>query len=212
MNKIVAFAFLFIFHFPIISSQANQNLKEGDLFFQDLDCGSFCDAIEAVTEGKNGLDYSHVGILYKNDGKWMIAEAGGKGVVWTSLDSFKIRSLDSKGKPKILHARLKKSYQKFIPKSKEWVISKMGKTYDDVFDLNNDQYYCSELVYWSFYHASGGNLEFKIPGMTFKDPKTQDYFPIWVNYFKELGIPIPEGKPGLNPGGLSKDERLEIIQ
>ncbi|MHC4724324.1 MAG: hypothetical protein ACYS9V_08765 [Planctomycetota bacterium] len=37
--------------------------KEGDLLFQDLDCGPLCDAIEKVTTGYQGSNFSHVGIL-----------------------------------------------------------------------------------------------------------------------------------------------------
>ena len=35
-------------------------LTNGDLLFQDLDCGPFCDAIEKVTEGYRGAQLSHV--------------------------------------------------------------------------------------------------------------------------------------------------------
>jgi len=38
--------------------------------------------------------------------------------------------------------------------------------------------------------------------MTFKDPETNDYFPAWVEYFNKMNVPIPENKPGLNPGSM----------
>ena len=47
--------------------------------------------------------------------------------------------------------------------------------------------------------------------MTFKDPETDSIFPIWKNYFKELNVPIPEGKDGLNPGGMSTSKYIDII-
>ena len=38
-------------------------LQEGDLLFQDGDCGDFCAAIEAVTDGVNDWEFSHVGLV-----------------------------------------------------------------------------------------------------------------------------------------------------
>jgi hypothetical protein len=47
--------------------------------------------------------------------------------------------------------------------------------------------------------------------MTFKSPKTEEYFEVWVDYYKKLNIEIPEGKPGCNPGGISTSDKLKII-
>ena len=34
---------------------------------------------------------------------------------------------------------------------------------------------------------------------------------IWIDYFNELNIPIPENEPGINPGGISKSKKINII-
>ena len=47
--------------------------------------------------------------------------------------------------------------------------------------------------------------------MTYKDPDTDSLFPIWEEYFAELKVPVPEGEPGLNPGGMSTSEYLDIV-
>jgi hypothetical protein len=44
--------------------------------------------------------------------------------------------------------------------------------------------------------------------MTFVDPKTKTYYPVWVDYYSQLKCPIPEGKPGLNPGSISRSDKL----
>src|SRR5690606_33541630 len=46
---------------------------------------------------------------------------------------------------------------------------------------------------------------------TFNDPDTGQPFPAWVEYYRDLGIPIPEGEPGLNPGGMSRSPHLDIV-
>ena len=47
--------------------------------------------------------------------------------------------------------------------------------------------------------------------MTFVDPDTDQTFGIWTDYYKELKQDIPEGKPGLNPGGISRSEYINIV-
>ena len=87
----------------------------------------------------------------------------------------------------------------------------LGKPYDYAFLLNNDQYYCSELLYESFKVANHGKPVFELEPMTFVDPKTKTYYPVWVDYYHALHIRIPEGKPGLNPGSISRSEKLELL-
>ncbi len=208
--------YLFICLFlPLISIHAQSfQLQEGDLLFQDLDCGSFCEAIEKVTIGFGGADMSHVAMVVKvtNNGIELI-EANGHGVVITALDSFLLRSLDSHGHPKVMVGRLQERYQNLIPQAILYAHSKLGASYDDVFDIHNDQYYCSELIYEAFKETrtKDGDDLFQLSPMTYIDPDTQKTFEIWKRYFKNLDIAIPEGEPGLNPGSMSRSEAIEMV-
>jgi hypothetical protein len=203
-----------LFLLLIVSSVAHSQLtyapQTGDLLFQDLDCGDFCDAIEKVTVSANDKSFSHVGIVSVENESVYVLEAGGRGVVKTPLDSFLNRSSDSGNHPKVVAGRMKESFRHTIPEAIEKAKSLLGKKYDGAFDIGNDQYYCSELVYFAFWDSSGKSL-FNLYPMTFIDPETHKTFPAWVNYFKESGIIIPEGKPGLNPGGISQSDKIEII-
>ena len=59
-------------------------LKEGDLLFQDSDCGPFCDAIEKVTFGINDSKFSHIGLVIEDQhGELVVLEAISKGVILT---------------------------------------------------------------------------------------------------------------------------------
>ena len=51
------------------------NIKEGDLFFQDLDSSPLCEAIERVTDGVNNKNFSHVGICIIQNSEFYILEA-----------------------------------------------------------------------------------------------------------------------------------------
>ncbi len=46
--------------------------------------------------------------------------------------------------------------------------------------------------------------------MTFRTPGTDGPMPVWREYYANKGVPIPEGKPSCNPGGLSRSENLLI--
>jgi len=187
-------------------------LQEGDLLFQDSDCGPFCEAIETVTEGFEGSNLSHIGmVITAEDDDLAVIEAIGEGVVITSIDKFLSRSFDANGDSKVLVGRIDQAHSDLIPKAVQYAKTLLGKSYDDVFDIKNDKYYCSELIYESFKYANGGKEVFQLFPMTFIDPSTESTFEIWVDYYNELKADIPEGAPGLNPGGISLSEHVEII-
>ena len=188
------------------------NFQEGDLVFQDSDCGPFCVAIEKVTFGYKGARLSHVGIITKMDNQTFVLEAIGKGVVLTPIDEFLNRSLDEDGNPKVLVGRVNKEFEGLIPDAITHMKTKLGRPYDDVFDINNNAFYCSELLYEGFKAANNKEDFFKLFPMTFKDPDTNELFDIWVDYFKDLDIVIPEGEPGLNPGGISRSSYISIVK
>ena len=187
-------------------------LKEGDLLFQDSDCGPFCDAIEKVTFGINQFKFSHIGLVVKNQKEELVVlEAISKGVIETPIDNFINRSFDADNNPKVVVGRLKPEFTHLLVAAVDSAYNRIGKPYDEIFDIENDEYYCSELIYLAFKEANDGQPVFQLQAMTFNDPDTQKPFPIWVDYYKKLGKPIPEGQPGLNPGGISRSEYIEIV-
>ncbi len=181
-------------------------MKEGDFLFLNLDCGPLCDAIEEVTSGYGNMKFSHVGLVVSDSGKWKVLEAIGKKVKLSPLDSFLAYSPH-----KALVARVKSQFQTLIPGAKSFGLSQLGKPYDDAFLPENGKWYCSELIYEAFKNANGEKPFFSLSPMTFKKPGSGDFFPAWIGYYKKLGIPIPEGLPGCNPGGLSLSENLEVL-
>ncbi len=188
------------------------DLQPGDLLFQDGDCGAFCEAIEKVTFGIDGARLSHVGMVVPmGTNAIAVIEAVEKGVKITPTGEFFNRSMDGDDKSKVLVGRLKKEKQALIPKAIEIAQSKVGSKYDSTFNMLNDSYYCSELLYTAFMEANDGQPLFELQKMTFKDPDTKATFPAWEAYFKDLGIAIPEDEPGLNPGGISRSPYIDIV-
>ncbi|WP_339925864.1 YiiX/YebB-like N1pC/P60 family cysteine hydrolase [uncultured Cyclobacterium sp.] len=193
------------------SEQPWQNWKAGDILFQNGDCGDFCDAIKKVTSGYQGQSFSHNGMLIIENGNWMVLEAISQGVQMTALEDFLNRHTTENGYPKVIVGRLKEQYQHLIPEAILFGKTLIGKPYDDGFDLDNEAYYCSELIHFSLMKANKGLPVFDTPPMTFKDPATNETFSVWEKYFEKLNLEIPEGEPGLNPGGMSLSPALNII-
>ena len=188
-----------------------KDLRPGDLIFQDLDCGPLCDAIEKVTEGAGGKDFSHLGMVLRSGDTLAIVEAIGSAVQLTGIQRFVQRSKTTDGRPKVVVARLKPRWHALVDSATVAAGNMVGIPYDESFLPDNGRLYCSEMVALAFQSANKGKPFFQQLPMTFKDPDTEQFFPVWMDYYKQLKMDIPEGRPGCNPGGLSHDDKLEII-
>lgn len=193
-------------------SHPSESLKEGDLLFQDLNCGDLCNAIEAVTEGVDGKDFSHCGMVVNINDTLKVVEALGDKVQIISLETFFVRSGDTSTIKNITIARVKQQFAPLINKATTYAVQQIGQPYDHEFLLNNGKWYCSELLYESFKEANDQNDFFELAPMTYKDPETKTFFPAWINYYEQLNVEIPEGKLGLNPGSISRSNKIRIIK
>ncbi len=180
----------------------------GDFLFQDLDSDPLCDAIELVTPGYKNGNFSHIGIVVEtNKNHVRILEAIPNKVKTTRLDSFLNRSYDNSNNPKVIVGRLKHEYQYSIPNAISFLKKQIGKEYDNAFLIDNNTYYCSELIYEAFLKDS----IFQLQPMTFLHPNNNDTLKIWKDYYTKLGMNIPQNQPGINPGIMSISKKIEII-
>lgn len=207
MNYILTLLLAFATTMTFAQGEKDFRWESGDLIFQDLDCGDMCDAIEAVTQGFGGHKFSHVGLINRVGNAVMVIEAVGPGVRMIPLDSFLKRTTN-----KMYVGRVRKEYKSLVGKAIAFSVKQLGKSYDDAFLYDNGKYYCSELIYDAFQFAYQGKPFFQLEPMTFKKPGSSEYFPVWVSYYRDLKMEIPEGKPGCNPGGLSRSNKIEIVK
>ena len=182
-------------------------LQEGDLLFQDLDSSPICDAIEMVTPGYKDANLSHIGLVVLDNDTLKILEAIPPKVVLTDMKSFFSRAYDSEGRSKIIAGRLKDEFQYTIKNAIIYAKRKIGTKYDEEFIINNNSYYCSELIFEAFEKDS----IFKLNPMTFLHPETNDTLIAWRNYYSKLGVTIPQNEPGINPGIMSLSEKIKIV-
>jgi hypothetical protein len=210
-KKIIAILLLFVFTSCATKKQENI-LLEGDLLFQDLNCGGLCDAIETVTQGIDGKKFSHCAMVVKQNDTLKIVEAIGGNVQISTLHHFFARSADTIIIKNITIARTTAMDKVGIAKASSFAVQQVGQPYDDEFIMNNGKWYCSELLYEAFKVANNQQEFFSLAPMTFKDPATKNYFPAWIDYYKALQKPIPEGQLGLNPGSISRSDKLTILK
>lgn len=201
---------IIVIFFPFLSGSIAQErpvqLQVGDLVFQNTPCGPLCDAINAVTEGYKGRNFSHVAIVVSQGDSLAVIEAIGDAVQINSLGVFLSRSNETH-----LVGRLKKRYRHLVPGAIRFAKEQLGVPYDDQYLYDNGKYYCSELVYDAFKWANAEKELFHLYPMSYREPGSQDFFPVWAAYFEKRGIPVPEGEPGCNPGSLSREKSLRII-
>ncbi len=207
------YSILFLSLLAIFSACKNkgEQLQKGDLLFQDIDCGPLCDAIETVTTGINGAHFSHIAIVVETGDSTILLEAIGKKVKLTKLEDFLARSTDGNGLPKVWVGRLKPTYKKNLCQAIENAKTFLGAPYDDAFLPDNNKYYCSEIIALAFNDAMGDKSFFPLIPMTFIDPSNGKTFPVWEEYYQKLGIPVPEGIVGINPGAISISDKIEIV-
>lgn len=207
MNK-VKFAVLFISFagfFACTPRESKIELQSGDLLFRETTSGNISKAIDKVTQTSEATHFSHVGLVEVSDAGIQVLHASPEGgTCMISLKEFLHPEGDS---VTVIAYRLKKDLQKAIPEALKKARQMLGKPYNFSYILSDTAHYCSEFIYLAF----ASDSVFVLNPMTFKDPKTNDFFPIWVEYYQKMGLEIPEGMPGCNPNGLAASVNLERL-
>ncbi len=212
--------FRLLFFVTVVVSLASCNgkhknscdLQPGDILFQDLDWGPLCDAIEKVTTGAENRCFSHAGLVVPDhDNHLQVLEAIGHGVCLTPVDTFLNRSFDHRHQPKVWVGRIDSKYKTFIPAICDSAMAFLNLPYDDAYLPGNNKYYCSEMIALAFNRALADSAFFLFAPMTFTDPSNGITFPAWEDYYHRLGIEIPEGLAGINPGLMSCNPHITIV-
>lgn len=188
-----------IFQVPITFKGENeQELASGDLLFVRSKDTEMEKAISASTG-----EYTHVALVERDQ----------NGYVWV------IEADRQEGVQRIHFYEWKKEYADQYdvfrltqPFDTADVISRAGrllwKPYDDAFLPDNNEFYCSELIYECFWKDGKHLFEAKPMNWRDADGNIPDY---WIKHFQKLGVPVPEGVPGTNPTDMSRSPLLEKV-
>lgn len=180
-------------------------LKEGDILFQFIPCGPLCDAIVATTPCAKDHPFNHCGIVLREGDSLVVLEAIGKNVHTTPLSKFTGRDTGRS----LYVGRLKDAKNVELAANLKRAKALLGRPYDDIYLPGDTALYCSELVYESYFR--NGKRVFQTEPMTFKSGDGSTYSG-WADYYSDLGRDIPEGLPGTNPCGLSRDKAIRLMK
>lgn len=200
--------FYVLLAFVLVSctGQKGVSLQNGDLLFVGNSAGNLSKAIDEVTQTNHGTNFSHIALVEKKNNEiWILHAAPKNGSERIPLEEF-IRNEREDGSVIEVY-RIKKEFRPDFNSAVEKAKSMLGKPYNFTYVLSDTAYYCSDFVYHSFEKDS----VFKMNPMTFKNPGEAEFNPGWIEFYKNLNMEIPEGKPGCNPNGMAASEKLERI-
>jgi hypothetical protein len=176
-------------------------IHEGDIIFQ-TSMSAQSKAIQLATNSK----YSHVGIIFKNQGRLDVYEAI-QPVTYTKLEDWIQRGKNKhyvvkrlKNSEALINTgslqRLKNAGKKF-----------KGKDYDKYFEWSDDRVYCSELV-WKIYknalNIEIGKLE-KLSEFNLTDPVVSK------KLTERYGRNIPLNENVISPASMFDSENLTTV-
>jgi uncharacterized protein YycO len=183
------------------TSPPKKEIQTGDLIFHTSTSGQSL-AIQIASDSK----YSHVGMIYQDDGKDYVLEAV-QPVKMTPLQDF----INRGGNKYYVIKRLKNSEATLTPEGilKMKTIGKkyLNKNYDLRFEWSDDKIYCSELVWKIYYQAFGikiGELQ-KIKDFDLSDPVVK------AKARERYGNNIPLEELIITPDRMFQSDKLEVI-
>ncbi|MCK5851817.1 hypothetical protein KAH27_02200 [bacterium] len=170
--------------------------QEGDIIFQSLPKGILVNIIEGVTHSP----FSHCGVVIKENNKWVVNEAIGdvhSTPLWIWI--LRGRSLATEV------FRVKNPYSKFIPDFIKALDKYQGRTYDINYKMDEENIYCSELVFKAFRDVSKIELG-KLYSLGELD---------WIPYKNDIeyieGGTVPTNRIMITPKHLSEAEELKKV-
>jgi len=179
-----------------------QKLKNGDIIFQTSK-SSQSKAIQLATNSK----YSHMGIIYENEGQYFVYEAV-QPVKLTPLTDWINRGENGHYVIKRLENADQVLTSSTLTKMKEIGEQFKGKPYDIYFEWSDDKIYCSELVWKMYKQATNieiGRLEqlsdFDLSNEIVKAKMKERY-----------GNNIPMDEKVISPAAMFNSDKLITIE
>lgn len=184
------------------TTAVDTSLHEGDIIFQSSMSGQSY-AVQLATHSK----YSHCGLLFKENGKWMVYEAV-QPVTKTDLSEW-----ITHGDGNHYVVRRLKDADSLLPAEKITALraaaaKHMGKNYDLYFGWKDDRIYCSELVWKAYHDATGievGALK-KLKDFDLSNPVVQK------KMNERYGKNIPYEENVISPGSIFECSKLVTVQ
>ena len=219
MKKIFVLFPIFLLLFSLIMNSCTQtkalsekeiislkNIRNGDLIFVGAQTEELSGAISRVTKISEKTNFDHVGLIEKtSDSIFVLHAAPMGGSQREEIHHFYTSQTEKKNK--IVIYRLQKEYQATIPNAITKAKTMLGKPYNWLYILNDDELYCSDFVERAFRNDE----VFELIPMNFKNKETGIIDDFWIDFYKKKGKEVPQDEPGTNPNQLASSEKLTRI-
>ena len=178
-----------------------QKIQNGDIIFQTSK-SSQSKAIQLATHSK----YSHMGIIYDNDGQFFVYEAV-QPVKLTPLTEWINRGENGHYVIKRLENADQVLTNSTLTKMKQIGEQFKGKPYDIYFEWSDDKIYCSELV-WKIYKQAT-NIEIgQLEQLSDFDLRNEI---VKANMKERYGSNIPMDEKVISPAAMFNSDKLITI-
>jgi hypothetical protein len=180
------------------SSQSLPEVMDGDIIFQTSRSSQSL-AIEKATHSR----YSHMGVIFKRDGKPYVLEASAT-VRFTPLNEWIARGKDGAYVVKRLRTGLTQAQ---IDKLRKAARPLEGRSYDLTFEWSDARIYCSELV-WKIYDRALdvkiGKLQ-RLADFDLSDPAVR------AKMKERYGSAVPMDETVISPGVMCDSPLLQVV-
>jgi hypothetical protein len=193
MKRIVLCAALFLA--CANTPRLEERLRDGDIIFHESR-SSQSRAIQLATKSR----YSHMGILYRNGGRWFVYEAV-QPVKLTPLQNWIARGKSEHFVVKRLKSPLSPAALKRMRAAGERF---RGKSYDLYFEWDDSRIYCSELV-WKIYKQGAGVEVGKLQKLREFD---LSHAAVCAKMRERYGQRIPMNEPVISPAAMFESTTL----
>lgn len=217
MFRLIAFLNIWVSITSFVFAQSSTSipwskLQTGDLIMMSLQC-RLCQLIEL----EEGLPFSHMALVVKNQQKISLVESWGlSGVKIKDIQEFWLDKKLNLKNPIVILRHSSNMHQK-VSKYETHQLEKylqyfLGKKYDPEFLWDNkdeehqSKYYCSEFVYKLYHVWLKEKFTLKTKKMIY-----QKYLHQWIKYFQQLHMKVPEGKQGISPADFIKSTEFHAI-
>lgn len=187
----------------VLHAGAQDEIMEGDLLFAYSNTAGR-DISDATVHDTTALPIYHVAIATWVSGEPYALEAIDEGVILTPYDKFCKRTLNKGG---MMIGRLKD--RSGIEQSVSNAMEHLGKPYDDLYMIDTQEIYCSELVQLSYVNGKGQRI-FPLINMSFHDSNGQ-ILNYWREHYAKHGMAVPEGALGTNPAQIAHDPAVNLL-
>jgi hypothetical protein len=182
-------------------TSTTEEFKDGDLIFQVNTAGQGL-AIQLATHSQ----YTHIGLLFKEDGEWKVYEAV-EPVRVVPLKTFAAHGDNGTYVVRRLAGRDSMLTDAKLKLMKEYLKKQLNKHYDIHFGWDDSKLYCSELA-WKCYNAAGisiGPLK-KLKEFDLSSPIVKQIM------FQRYGKNIPYDEKVVSPGDIFNHAGLVSVE